>query len=132
MEKSVPRWDYEADDSTSALHQRRNFVRYLRAHGGPGEDYEAAEIIFGEIVGNAVVHAPGPLQMHVDWPEGRATLHVSDEGPPIRVIGSLPADPLSEHGRGLAVANRLSRGMSTEPNAIGKTVVAKLPVKLRP
>ena len=131
MQKSVPVWYYEAEDSTTALRKRREFVKYLRDYGAPGEDYDAAELIFGEIVGNAVVHAPGPMHMHVDWPDGRATLHVSDEGPPIRVITNLPADPLDEHGRGLAVANRLSRGISSEPSAVGKTIVAKLPVKLR-
>ena len=93
MEKSVPVWYYEAEDSTSALHQRRDFVKYLRAHGAPGEDYDAAELIFGEIVGNAVVHAPGPLHVHVDWPGGRATLHVSDEGPPIRSPNTAAGSP---------------------------------------
>ena len=131
MEKSVPAWYFEVEDSTSALRRRGEFVKYLRTYGGPGDDYEAAELIFGEIVGNAVVHAPGPLEVRVDWPEGRATLHVTDEGPPIRVITTLPVDPMAEHGRGLAVANRLARGMTAEPTAVGKTVVAKLPVSLR-
>jgi anti-sigma regulatory factor (Ser/Thr protein kinase) len=131
MEKSVPVWSFELDDSTTALRRREEFVTYLRSHGDPRDDYAAAELIFGEIVANAMVHAPGPLGVCVDWPDGRATLHVTDEGPPIRVNGSLPADPLAEHGRGLAVANRLSGGMTTEPTAVGKTIVAKLPVKLR-
>ena len=131
MEKSVPVWYFDVEDSTSALHRRGEFVTYLRTYGAPGEDYAGAELIFGEIVANAIVHAPGPLGVCVDWPEGRATLRVTDEGPPIRVTGTLPADPLAEHGRGLAVANRLARGMSTEPTAVGKTVVAKLPVRLR-
>jgi anti-sigma regulatory factor (Ser/Thr protein kinase) len=130
MEKPVPPWFFEVDDSTSALHRRADFVRYLRSYGADGEDYAAAELIFGEIVGNAVVHAPGPLEVLVDWPEGRATLHVSDEGAPIRVVRDLP-DPMAEHGRGLAVANRLARGLSSTPTSVGKTIVAKLPVRVR-
>jgi len=130
MEKSVPTWYFEVEDSTNALHRRSEFVMYLRTYGAPGEDYAAAEVIFGEIVGNAIVHAPGPLVVEVDWPEGRATLHVTDEGPPIRVIQNLPHDPMAEHGRGLAVANRLARGLSAVVSATGKTVNAKLPVRL--
>jgi anti-sigma regulatory factor (Ser/Thr protein kinase) len=130
MEKTVPNWYFEVTDSTSALRRRPEFVRYLRSYGADGEDYAAAELIFGEIVGNAVVHAPGPLEVLVDWPDGRATLHVSDEGPPIRVIRDLP-EPMSESGRGLAVANRLARGLTSTLNSIGKTVTATLPVRAR-
>jgi hypothetical protein len=130
MEKTVPPWYFEGPDSTSALHRRADFVRYLRSYGAEGEDYDAAEFIFGEIVCNAMVHAPGPIEVLVDWPEGRATLHVSDEGAPVRVVRDLP-DPLDEHGRGLAVANRLARGLTSTPNSVGKTIVAKLPVRVR-
>jgi anti-sigma regulatory factor (Ser/Thr protein kinase) len=130
MEKSVPPFYFEVEDSTGALRRRTDFVRYLRSLGAADEDYDAAELIFGEIVANAAVHAPGPMQVLVDWPEGRATLHVTDEGLPIRIIRNLP-DPMAEHGRGLAVANRLARGLSMEPNSLGKTVSAKLPVRLR-
>lgn len=130
MEKPVPPWYFEVPDSSSALRRRPDFVRYLRSYGADGEDYEAAELIFGEIVANAMVHAPGPLEVLVDWPEGRATLHVSDEGPPIRVVHDLP-DPMSESGRGLVVANRLARGLTSTLTSVGKTVVATLPVRAR-
>lgn len=127
----MPSWYFEVQDSTTALHRRADFVRYLQTYGSPSDDYASAELIFGEIVGNAILHAPGWLEVLVDWPEGRATLHVTDEGPPIRIVRNLPPDPLAEHGRGLAVVNRLARGLRSETTSEGKTITATLPVRMR-
>jgi anti-sigma regulatory factor (Ser/Thr protein kinase) len=124
-------WRLQLSDSTSAPRARQEFEDYLRMHGGPGDDYAGAAVIFGEIVANVVVHAPGPIEIVVDWPDGRATMHVTDDGPPISLDTPMPS-PLADHGRGVPLVRRLARGVSTEVYAgAGKTVNVVLPVRAR-
>lgn len=127
----VPAWRLDIDDSTGALHQREAFVAYLKACRAVG-DYAAAEIIFGEIVANAMIHAPGPIAVTVEWLDGHALLHVFDAGLPLdaaRVSGV--ADPFDEHGRGLAIVKGLSPELTVDNGySSGKTVSAELPVRL--
>jgi len=127
-----PSWRFEIQDSTTALHRREEFVRYLETCGAAG-DLAGAELIFGEIVSNAVIHAPGPIGVVVSWSAGRAMLHVYDAGVPLddSVVSKKAADPLVEHGRGLAIVRELSPGVIVD-NAYpdGKTVSAELPVRL--
>jgi len=103
-------------------------MAYLRSCNAVG-DYAAAEIIFGEIVGNAVIHAPGPIAVTVEWLSGRAMLHVFDAGLPLDAsVTSEVADVFDEHGRGLAIVQGLSPGVLVD-NAYsqGKTVSVELP-----
>ncbi len=131
MEDGVPGWQLDIQDSTGAMHQREEFVRYLEKCGAVG-DYAAAEIIFGEIVGNAMLHAPGPIAVSVKWSAGSAILRVSDRGRPFDTtdVRTFP-EPYGEYGRGLPLAGELSPcGIITEMHADGKTVSAELPVRL--
>lgn len=131
MEDEMPTWYLEIPDSTSALHQREPFLEYLESCGASG-DYAAAELIFGEIVGNAMIHAPGPIAVSVDWADGCATLRVTDAGPPIDTshVRSLP-DPFEEYGRGLPIVNELSgSSLRSRVYVDGKTISAQLPVRL--
>ena len=114
-----------------ALRRRGEFVDYLRRHGGERDDYEAAEMIFGELVANAVLHAPGSIEVLVEWPSGRAMLYISDEGPPLDAQCFRTPDPSAEHGRGLLIVGRLSASLTCVTNpGDGKTVSAKLPISL--
>jgi anti-sigma regulatory factor (Ser/Thr protein kinase) len=125
------RWFFDAPDATGALRMRSDFVRYLKAYGGATDDYADAEAIFGELVGNVVLHAPGTIEILVDWPGGRAMLHVTDEGMPINAEArALPAGPYDEHGRGLLIVDKLSQAVSnTVYPGFGKMVSASLPVR---
>jgi hypothetical protein len=46
-------WHIDLEDAAAAPSRRPDFVQYLRANGRPDDDYAAAELIFGELVGNA-------------------------------------------------------------------------------
>lgn len=125
-------WHLDLADSTTALRARDEFERYLRRHGDPDGDYLSAELIFGELVWNAVRYAPGPIEVAVDWPDGHAVLHVSDDGYPVDTRASEPADPYALSGRGLLLVNRLSDGLTSTLYADrGKTLSATLPVHSR-
>jgi anti-sigma regulatory factor (Ser/Thr protein kinase) len=126
-------WRLRLPDSTCALRKRHDFARYLRTYGRATDDYVAAEVVFGEIVTNALLHAPGPIEIEVEWPEGQATIHVSDHGVPINLeLEPAVPDPMAEHGRGMLIVRELAEAVSTVAYpGEGKTVSATLPVKAR-
>ncbi len=63
------------------------------------------DVIYAEILSNAVRHAPGIIEVRVECAEagGDVTLHVMDRGPGYHVSSSLPNDLFSETGRGLFI-----------------------------
>jgi anti-sigma regulatory factor (Ser/Thr protein kinase) len=67
------------------------------------EERDAAELVFGELLGNVVRYAPGPIEVMFDWSEPVPVLHVLDRGPGFTLMPRLPSDLLSERGRGLFI-----------------------------
>jgi signal transduction histidine kinase len=127
------RWCLQLPDSNGALRRRHEFREYLRRFGRAGDDYLAAELIFGELVGNAARYAPGPIEVLVEWPDGHAMIHVSDTGYPVDTQPVEPADPYAQRGRGLLIVSRLASSAitSTTYADLGKTVSVALPVHAR-
>ena len=126
-------WNYHARNPVGAPRQRDDFVNYLRAYGRADADYGAAELIFGELLVNVLLHAPGSVDVQVEWLSGNATLHVTDEGPPIDMDCSREPETFSEHGRGLNLVCALSPAVAgTIYPGYGKTITAELPVGCRP
>jgi anti-sigma regulatory factor (Ser/Thr protein kinase) len=122
-------WNIDLPDARFAPQRRPEFVAYLQANGRSEDDYAAAELIYGELVGNAYLHAPGTLEVTVEWSSGHATLHVTDEGLPLCLADTALPDPYSECGRGLAIVKTLAGDVHTTPYpGFGKTVSAPLPV----
>lgn len=107
-------WSFNAENAQAATGARTGFVKYLRDHADDDTAIEAAELVFGELIGNVVRHAPGPIDLRLDWSLERPVLHVIDRGPPFSNPAELPIDPLSEGGRGLFIAQELSERVSIE------------------
>jgi anti-sigma regulatory factor (Ser/Thr protein kinase) len=127
------RWDFDSRDARAAYLARHEFVEMLRREAAPASDLHGAEIVFGELVGNAVRHAPGRICIDVRW-EGRSpVLSVRDTGQGFdvqRVQQAFPVDPLSEGRRGLYLVLRLTRRLAVLPIAgDGKIVSALLAVE---
>ena len=74
-------WVFRADDARTAEDARAGFIAFLRTRGVPDANYAAAELVFGELIGNVVRHAPGPITVEVDWNAVDPVLHVIDRGP---------------------------------------------------
>jgi anti-sigma regulatory factor (Ser/Thr protein kinase) len=89
-------------DASLAHNARKIFGAYLAAQVEPGSDLYAAELIFGELLGNVARHAPGPVDVRLRWNGPRAILEVMDRGPGY-VVEDQPQlpDGLSESRRGL-------------------------------
>ena len=97
------RWVFGTSDARAAHNARQTFVRTLSVRGLHAEDLDAAEAIFGELLGNVVRHAPGPIEIMLDCSEATPVLHVLDRGPGFTIVPLLPSDLLSERGRGLYI-----------------------------
>jgi hypothetical protein len=125
-----PQWKLGFAEPSQSLRLREKLVEYLRAYGRAEDDYDTAELIFGELVGNACFHAFGPMEILVDWQNGHAMLHVTDGGPPIDVSTIGFPDPYSNDGRGLAIVNAFSTAVRSMTYVDGKTVSAALPISV--
>ncbi len=119
------RWSFAADDARLAVEMRGAFCAYLQSRGSVDAEFIAAELIFGELVGNVVRHAPGPIEITVEWVDGRAVLTVSDRGAGFmpNPIPQLP-DPLAESGRGWFLLHAYGEGTSVRARPGGGTSVS--------
>jgi len=102
------RWVFDSSDAETASTARHAFVRALEEGGAAGEELYAGELVFGELLGNVVRYAPGPIEITFDWSGAAPVLHVLDRGSGFMLVPRLPTDLLSERGRGLFIVWSLS------------------------
>ena len=128
MKPALSEWHFESACATTARAARAGFADHLREFATRDSDIEAAEIIFGELIGNVLRHAPGPIQIDVDWTkERRARLRIHDTGPRFQCNPSLPSDSV-QSGRGLYIVASLAHELRVSRRDSGSTVTAVLPV----
>jgi PAS domain S-box-containing protein len=101
-------WTYGSIDSDVLCGLRQRLQHVLEEHGLRPQAIERAKLVLGELVGNVARHAPGPLQIVVDLSAATPVLHVVDEGRGFANRPALPADLLSESGRGLYIVSELT------------------------
>jgi anti-sigma regulatory factor (Ser/Thr protein kinase) len=125
----VRRWSSDVSDFKAASRLRHHVMEMLRADSGLYGDYAAVELILGELLGNVARHTPGAIVVNLEIREGRAYLTVSDEGSGIGDVSRLlPADALSESGRGMFLIASLARGLDVTGSRSGTTVRVELPL----
>ena len=121
---------------------RRELMAYLRRHGESESDFDAAELLVAESVGNAVRHTSGPVWVSLTWRGASPTMSVYDLGPgfdevPVaRVAEDAAVDPdhvdleaLPESGRGLFIIQELAPRLENhERTGEGLVVSMTLPV----
>ena len=121
-------WSFDARDARSTHDVRELFLAYLRAKGKQDADYAGAELVFGELIGNVVRHAPGTVDIEVEWRGDAPVLHVLDRGPGYDRAEALPPT-LSETGRGLYLVATLTREFTvTRLPGYGSHARAVLPI----
>ncbi|HTD34725.1 MAG TPA: SpoIIE family protein phosphatase [Candidatus Elarobacter sp.] len=125
-------WTFDSDDALAAHSARSSFVAALAREASDDSDLGAAEVIFGELVGNVVRYAPGPIEIDLEWNEEAAVLHVLDRGGGFDLRSTLPDDVMSERGRGLFIISVLGSGLRADRLPVrGNHVRVNLPVKRR-
>lgn len=134
MDDDARYWSYvgERDDETAAV--RRDVRSFLeRQADAARSDLDAAELVVGELIANAVRHGAPPYGVCIDWHDDPPILCVVDRGTGMRPVYPAP-DPQSERGRGLllvrALAGEFVVDASSEDHA-GTRVVVALPVQRR-
>lgn len=121
-------WQFDAEDARIALAARRSFANLLQETCTEQSDIGGAETSFGELVGNVVRHAPGPVRIAMrSGVLGRVTLNVYDTGAPFTIRASLP-ETYSESGRGLYIVSEICSHVSVVRVRGGNKVTAVLPV----
>jgi PAS domain S-box-containing protein len=110
----APLWSFLADDARAAADARGSFAVFLRRHGFESAAAARAELVFGELLGNVVRHAPGPVEIQLYAQDDRFTLHVIDSGKGFEAAGKLPNDIMSELGRGLYIVRQLAKDVGVE------------------
>lgn len=125
-------WSFDAENARAAQHVRGEFLQRLRSQAGARGDFGATEIIFGELIGNVVRHAPGPIDVALEWNGARAVLHVIDRGSGFVYAPPAEVDLMREEGRGLWLIHHFGLHFSIEPlEGFGTHVSVELPVTRR-
>ena len=102
------RWHFDPRESRNTYEVRDALVEALVAFGRD-VDIQAAELVFGELAGNAVRHARGAIVVEVNWEDPAApVLSVLDEGPGYAPRTARPSHD-AESGRGLFLISQLTR-----------------------
>jgi anti-sigma regulatory factor (Ser/Thr protein kinase) len=125
-------WNFQSLDASTARDVRRDLLVYLEARATAESDLAGAALIFGELIGNVVRHAPGPIAVDLRWEGGTAVLRVRDSGPGFEWSGSaaLP-ETMAESGRGLFIAHAVALALRVRRlPGNGTEAVAWLPVSL--
>jgi anti-sigma regulatory factor (Ser/Thr protein kinase) len=145
-------WMVLADDAQTVPPLRREIIGFLRRQARPDGDFASAELVIGELLSNAVAHGPARARVTLRWDGDHPVLSVADVGRAGAGAGAagfsvhdleprelpelpeavLPADPLADRGRGLFIADQLSRGLAVRARATGSVVSATLDLHRRP
>ncbi len=120
----VATWRFHSSDAASASRIRRRVVGYLRRLARAHADLADLELVLGEILANTVEHAPGLVEIDVDWRGDDLRMAVTDSGTTLARIdtSSLP-DPFDENGRGLALVRMLAASAEVDRATDGGNIV---------
>ncbi|MBC5823763.1 MAG: ATP-binding protein [Candidatus Eremiobacteraeota bacterium] len=124
-------WTLATINIDDAFKLRREFCRFLHAHAADSRGIDDAEVIFGELLSNAMEHGKAPIEIRLLWDRPEPTLIIADRGSGFELKADLPTNALSEHGRGLYIVSTIGRGLEVAHRPLGGVrVTAMLPVRL--
>ena len=132
VSKVFKTWRFHSSDAHTAQTTRHGLMDFIRMNAIQGADLFAAETVLGELLANMVEHAPGLVEIALDWTRAdEICLTARDNGPglPPRT-SSPPSSDLSEDGRGLLLIEMLATSVriSERPDK-GTEFVITLAVK---
>ena len=125
-------WSYVGARAEETSRVRRDVRAFLETEAdAKRSDLDAAELVVGELIANAVLHGAPPYGICIDWHDDPPILCVVDRGPGMRPLYPAP-DPESERGRGLLLVRALAGDVvvdAAEGERSGTWVVVALPVR---
>ena len=102
------RWSFPVVEVERAREVRETIARRFTERGARADALFAADIVLSELLGNVLRHAPGTVDVRLDWNDGPPILHVLDNGPGFVFVPRLPSNVLSESGRGLFIITQIA------------------------
>jgi anti-sigma regulatory factor (Ser/Thr protein kinase) len=124
-------WEIDGGDYGSASRARKEFAAYIRRAGAPEPDCQAAILIFGELVANALTHGRGTVQASVCPGAPYAVLWVEDAGEGFTLDHVQQPVRGQLGGRGILIAKSLARSIHTARVGHDRfRVTVELPVQL--
>ncbi len=115
-------WSFASEDPIQALAERGAFTTALESHAGRAVNGFTAAIVFAELVGNVVRHAPGPIRVTLEFDGVVAVLTVCDKGSGFVFKPTLPSE-LSESGRGMFLVSEFASDVSVSRNGGSENAV---------
>jgi PAS domain S-box-containing protein len=115
------RWTFNAGDAFAARATQRAVGASLVARGATDQQVCEAELVFAELVGNVLRHAPGPCLVDLDLAGESPVLSILDRGAGFTLSPRLPIDVLAESGRGLFIVRSLAFEFSADLRPGGGT-----------
>lgn len=120
LEDDEGRWILHAREAREGARLRHAFRDYLEAYGHPASDFDAAEAVYGELIGNCARHAPGPIRIEFRWID--VTLVVVDACDRLRHWPFSPDDTAEEATHhSFAIVSALSHRVHVTRDADGGT-----------
>jgi PAS domain S-box-containing protein len=112
-------WRFMTQDGRTGAMVRRDIGELVARWTGRADAQFGSELAFGELLANAMRHAPGPVRvLAFHNGDGIAQLTIEDTG-----TGFTPdehaVDPLAETGRGLALVRAVADAVEIEPTVRG-------------
>jgi anti-sigma regulatory factor (Ser/Thr protein kinase) len=127
-------WSYVGDCVEETNCVRPGVRRFLETQADTEHsDLDAAELVVGELVANAVRHGAPPFGVCIDWHDDPPMLCVVDRGRGMRPVYLAP-DLESENGRGLLLVRAFAGEVVVDSSSVereGTRVVVALPVHRR-
>ncbi len=126
-------WRFHSSDAYTAHMSRLELAEFLRRLAADPEALFSAELIIGEILANTVEHAPGLVEIHIDWTGEKPVITARDTGPGLDHLTDLPEDAFLEDGRGLFLIKTLAEEVTITPSkGYGTELRAVLPLLRAP
>ncbi|MDQ6926097.1 MAG: SpoIIE family protein phosphatase, partial [Candidatus Eremiobacteraeota bacterium] len=121
VETSVPvqRWRFDPQWRDVAKRVRGELCAALERASLDAARILDAELIFAELIGNTLHHAPGIVELILEAHDDRVVLHLLDKGPGFAFSPRLPADLYSEVGRGVYLIAHFATTFVVERRAGG-------------
>ena len=107
MEK---RWSLKRGDFAAVGRWRKEFRTFMNEH--LPADMVAHELVFGELVTNAVRYGEDPMSAAVTIRDGMTRIDVESGGPGFDLYECLARTPTANGGRGLHIVKNLSESLS--------------------
>jgi anti-sigma regulatory factor (Ser/Thr protein kinase) len=126
----IAKWRFQATSPRCARDSRIVLMSFLRHYAAADADLFTTELILGELLTNTVEHAPGPVDVHIDWSDDQPTIRVRDSGPGFDASHhGLPENVCDENGRGLFLIQSLAADVRIGPAPVsGTEITMRLPI----